>query len=150
MIKTAPGPTQEQGLRRDVAIIRDQIVYNELEVRFVKSPAMIADHLTKERNGEQLYSILKDNKFMEIEKFDTRKVTGKAIRDAAIDILDDQSNLHVDVEALYEVIGQGDEQRSQMSSVASNTEDEQVDEPRRLTFGRKATASDHNPNHVRN
>ncbi len=141
-------PTQEQGLRRDVAIIRDQIIYNEIEVRFVKSPAMLADHRTKERSGEQLYSILKDNKFMEIERFDAKQVTAKAIKDSAIDIplADDQTVLHVDVEALFEVIGQNQEDNSQISSVASNTEDKQVDKPRRLTFGRKVSA-EQNQNH---
>ncbi len=141
-------PTQEQGLRRDVAIIRDQIVYNEIEVRFVKSPAMLADHLTKERSGDQLYSILKNNRFLEIERFDAKKVTARAIRDAAIDIplADDQTVLHVEVEAMYEVIGELQEGGSQISSAASNTEDEQAEEPRRLTFGRKASA-EQNPNH---
>ena len=70
--------TQEQSLRRDVAIIRDRIVYSGVEVRFVKSPAMLADHLTKERSEEQLYSILKENKFRDIEKLDTKQVTAKA------------------------------------------------------------------------
>ena len=145
-------PTQEQSLRRDVAIIRDQIIYSGVEVRFVKSPAMLADHLTKERSGEQLYSILKNNKFMDIEKFDTKHVTAKAIRDAAIDIPleEDEKILRVDVDALFEIICQPEEQTAgdredttQVSSIASNTDDEQSAEARTLTFGRKP-ASDQN------
>ncbi len=141
-------PTQEQGLRKDVAIIRDQIVYNENEVRFVKSPAMLADHLTQERTGDQLYSILKNNRFLEIKKFDAKQVTPKATTDAAIVIplADDQTVFHVNVEALYEVIGESQESSSHISSIASNIEDEQPEEPSRLTFGRKASA-EQNQNH---
>ena len=107
---------------------------------------MLADHLTKERSGEQLYSIMKDTKFMAIAKFDTKQLTAKAIKDAAIDIplADDEAILHVDVEALYEVIGQ--DQQSIISSVASNSEEEPAEQPRRLTFGRKSSA-EQNPNH---
>ena len=61
-------PTQEQGLRRDLAIIRDQIVYNDIEVRFVKSKAMLVDHLRKERSGEQIHDVLRHNKFERIPK----------------------------------------------------------------------------------
>ena len=142
-------PTQEQSLRRDIAIIRDQIVYSGVEVRFVKSPAMLADHLTKERSG----NILKDNKFMDIEKFDTKQVTAKEIRDAAIDIPleEEEKFLHVDVDALFEIIGAPEEQTgrdqeeaTQVLSLASNTDDEQLQKTRTLTFGRKS-ASDQGP-----
>ena len=36
-------PTQEQSLRWDIAIIRDRIIYEELEVYSVKSIVMLAD-----------------------------------------------------------------------------------------------------------
>ncbi len=147
-------PTQEQSLRRDIAIVPDQIIYSGVEVRFVKSPAMLSDHMTKERSGEQLYSILKDNKFMDIEKFDARQVTAKEIRDAAIDIPleEDEKILHVDVDALFEIIGiqpeeqttRDQEEAAQVSSIASNTDEEQPQDTRTLTFGRKS-ASDQNP-----
>ncbi len=39
-------PTQGKGLRREVAIIRDHVVYSRVQVRLVKSPSMLADHLT--------------------------------------------------------------------------------------------------------
>ena len=125
-------PTEEQGLRRDLAIIRDQIIYNDIEVRFVKSKAMLADHLTKERSGDQLYDILRHNKFERIEKYDSNEVTASHIKEAAIDIplLEDSDILHVDVETLYEVIGQ------ETGHLSSSASDSSIHE-RRLTLGEK-------------
>ncbi len=130
-------PTQEQGLRRDLAIIRDQIVYNDISVRFVKSKAMLADHLTKERSGEQMYDVLSHNKFERVEKYDSCEVTAFHIREAAIDIplLDEQELLHVDVETLIEVIGHESEDQSSSASNSSVQE-------RQLTSGRKITVSE--------
>ena len=68
-------PTQQQSLRRDIAVLRDQIVYNNVEVRFVKSPAMLANHMTKERSGEQSYTVLEENRFQQIEKLDKGSVS---------------------------------------------------------------------------
>ena len=95
----------------------------------------------KERNGEQLYEMLRENRFQLIEKHDKGSVSARAIRDAAIDIpLEEESSiLHFDVEALYEVIGQAIEEQSQMSSAASETEDEESTTNRRLTTGRKVS-----------
>ena len=130
-------PTQEQGLRRDLAIIRDQIVYNDISVRFVKSNAMLADHLTKERSGEQKYDVLRHSKFERIEKYDSSEVTASHIREAANDIplLDEQEILHVDVETLFEVIGHESEDQSSSASSSSIQE-------RQLTSGRKITISE--------
>ena len=126
-------PTQEQGLRRDLAIIRDQID----QIRFVKSKAMLADHLTNERTGEQMYDVLRHNKFERIEKYDSSEVRASHIREAAIDIplLDEQEILHVDVETLYEVIGHESEDHSSSASNSSIQE-------RQLTSGRKITVSE--------
>ncbi len=112
--------TQEQGLRIDLAIIRDQIIYNDIDFRFVKSKTMIADHLTKERSGEQIYEMLIHSKFGQIEKYDSNQVTVANIREAAMDIplLEDPEILHVDVDTLYEVIGQD---TGEMSSSASDS-----------------------------
>ena len=63
-------PTQEQGLRRDIAIIRNQIVHKDLRVRYAKNEAMLADHLTNNRGGEQLYNILKTGGFQSIKDYD--------------------------------------------------------------------------------
>ncbi len=79
-------PTQEQSLRREVAIIRDMIIYNNIRVRFVKSEVMLADHLTKERSASQIYEVLKTNTFNRINKYDNGDITTNMIRDAAIDI----------------------------------------------------------------
>ncbi len=126
-------PTQEQGLRRDLAIIRDQIVHNDMNIRFMKSMAMIADHLAKERSGEQIYEMLRHSKFERIEKYDNNEVTAANIREAAIDIpvLEDPVILHVDVDTLYEVIGQDAEELSSSASDSSVHEGE-------LTSGSKS------------
>ncbi len=98
---------------------------------------MLADHLTKERSGEQIYKVLRHKKFERIEKYDSSEVTAAHIREAAIDIplLDEQEILHVDVETLFEVIGQ---ESGDQSSSASNSSIQEG----QLSTGRRNTASE--------
>ena len=129
-------PTQEQSLRRDVAIIRDMIIYNQIKVRFVKSEVMLADHLTKERNGKQLYDVLKLNSFEEIDSHDTGDISESMIRDAAIDIplLDHERVLTVEVEAINEQIANLQQQSSE--------NEENPQSSRVQICGRKATGAE--------
>ena len=132
-------PTQEQRLRRDIAIIRDMIIYNNIRVRFVKSEAMLADHLTKERNAQQIYDVLKMNTFDRIIKYDSGYITTSMIRDVAIDIplKEHEKILTVEVDTLNE----------QISSTQQGDGDHQVNaeaSPSRQSSGKKSTATETN------
>ena len=132
-------PTQEQSLRRDIAIIRDMIIYKNIRVRFVKSEAMLADHLTKERNAQQIYDVLKLNSFDRINKYDSGEITTSMIRDAAIDIPlnENERILTVEVEAINERI-------SQIQQSGSGQQDQEMQEQRTQSVGRKATIAESN------
>ncbi len=77
-------------------------MYNDLRVRYVKNEAMLADHLTKNRGGEQLYNVLKTGRFQSIKDYDRGEVTKEAIEEAANDIplVQEDNILHVDIATL--------------------------------------------------
>ena len=79
---------------------------------------MLADHLTKERGGDQLYEIIKINKIKLIDKYDNSQITSDNIRDAAIDVasLNDPEILHVDVKTVSEDTGQDAGEQSSSAS----------------------------------
>ena len=125
-------PTQEQGLRREIAIIRDQIAHNDLRVRLVKNEAMLADHLTKNRGGEQLYNVLKTGRIRSVKDYDSGEVSKEAIDKAANDIplIQEDDILHVDIATMARTIVHPEE-----------TDDETASPSRQLTTGRKASAT---------
>ena len=104
------------------------VIYNNIRIRFVKSEVMLADHLTKEGNASQLYEVLKNNSINRINKYDSGEITTSIIRDAAIDIPlgNLERVLTVEVETINEQI---------------NAIQQERDQPRRQSFGRKTTSS---------
>ena len=125
---------QEQSLRREIAIIREMVIYNNNRIRFIKSEVMLADHLTKERNGSQIYEVLKTNIFNRVNKYDSGEITTSMIRDAAIDIpLKELEKIHtVEVEPINEQITSIQMEGGQQQEGSNQS-------PRRQSSKRKAT-----------
>ncbi len=68
-------PTQEERMKKEIAVVRDVMVTEQIEIRYVPGHKMLADCNTKSANDEVLMDAVSKNNASQLKQFDSEKVT---------------------------------------------------------------------------
>ena len=79
-------PVQEDRLKKELVVIRDMIMSEDIEVRYVPGKFMLAECLTKSANPDYLMSSMKNNLLNTVNLYDAEQVTTEMIEEAGVDI----------------------------------------------------------------
>ena len=79
-------PVQEDRLKKEFVVIRDMMVSEDIEVRYMPGKFILADCLTKSANPDYLINSIKDNLLNTVDLYDAEQVTTEMIEEAGVDI----------------------------------------------------------------
>ena len=79
-------PVQEERLKKEFVVLRDMMVSESIDVRYIPGKLMLADSLTNSASPETLLDAMKNKKMDPLHKHDSELITKEMIEEAGINI----------------------------------------------------------------